>query len=271
MNQQQAENEMGLPAPEGGEVYDAEAEQRIRRISRRSFLWAGATASGTLGGLWAFNKYAPDDGTGTKTVLRRAHQFNEGVARRLFAPNRGNAPEYSVDRAVTPRNNYNGNTPEIDLADWRLHLKGSAGNKEQKLTLADIHALPRVSATTELKCVEGWSVLVNWGGARFRDFAEKYPPPPGTKYVSMRSEPEGWEDDWYYVGLDIESCLHPQTLLAYEMNGKPLNAEHGAPLRLAIPNKYGIKNIKLITQITYEPERPNDYWADRGYDWYAGL
>lgn len=69
----------------------------------------------------------------------------------------------------------------------------------------------------------------------------------------------------------MPSALHPQTLLAYEMNGKPLEAGHGAPLRLAIPVKYGIKNIKRIGSIEYTDERPKDYWAERGYDWYAGL
>jgi DMSO/TMAO reductase YedYZ molybdopterin-dependent catalytic subunit len=74
----------------------------------------------------------------------------------------------------------------------------------------------------------------------------------------------------YYVGLDIESALHPQTLLAYEMNGAPLQPMHGAPLRLAIPVKYGIKNIKRIGTIRYTNVRPADFWAERGYDWYAG-
>ena len=75
----------------------------------------------------------------------------------------------------------------------------------------------------------------------------------------------------YYVGLDIKSALHPQTLLAYEQNGKPLTAEHGAPLRLVIPVKYGIKSIKKIGLIRYTAKEPGDYWAEEGYDWFAGL
>ena len=77
--------------------------------------------------------------------------------------------------------------------------------------------------------------------------------------------------DGYYVGLDMESMLHPQTLLCYEQNGVPLSQEHGAPLRLAIPVKYGVKNIKRIGTIRYSEPRPADYWAERGYDWYVGL
>jgi DMSO/TMAO reductase YedYZ molybdopterin-dependent catalytic subunit len=139
------------------------------------------------------------------------------------------------------------------------------------LSLADLKNLPEVTQTTEFKCVEGWSVIVNWSGARLVDFLKKYPPPPDTQYIAMRSEPEGWESEWYYVGLDMPSCQHPQALLAWQMNGKDLTPEHGAPLRLVLPHKYGTKNIKLITHITYTNERPKDYWADNGYDWYAGL
>jgi DMSO/TMAO reductase YedYZ molybdopterin-dependent catalytic subunit len=73
------------------------------------------------------------------------------------------------------------------------------------------------------------------------------------------------------VGLDMPSALQPQTLLCYEMNGAPLAIENGAPLRLRIPAKYGIKNIKRIGTITYTDQRPADYWAEQGYDWYAGL
>ena len=156
-------------------------------------------------------------------------------------------------------------TPTPDLKDWKLTF----GDKT--LSLADLKTLPEVSQTTELKCVEGWSVVVGWTGVRFVDFLQKYPPPPGANYVALRSEPEGFEDAWYYVGLDLESCRNPQAMLAYGMNGKPLTPEHGAPLRLVVPHKYGIKNIKLITQIAYSDERPDDYWAERGYDWYAGL
>ena len=72
-------------------------------------------------------------------------------------------------------------------------------------------------------------------------------------------------DDGYYVGMNLPSILHPQTLLAYEMNGAPLTLQHGAPLRLVTTTKYGIKQTKRITD-----ERPADYWGERGYDWYSG-
>lgn len=237
--------------------------KELKRLSRRSFLWAGAGVAGSLSLVSLFNHKAKDDGTGIKQVFRTAHLNNEALARTLVAGQ--HAPEFPAALAVEPRNNYHGATPEIDLAAWRL----SYG--DQKISLEELKTLPEVSLTTELKCVEGWSAIVTWSGCRFADFAKKYPPPAGSKYVHLRSEPEGFEDEWYYVGLDIESALHPQTLLAWGMNGQPLTAEHGAPLRLAIPIKYGIKNIKLITHLSYETQRPPDYWAEQGYDYYAGL
>jgi DMSO/TMAO reductase YedYZ molybdopterin-dependent catalytic subunit len=69
----------------------------------------------------------------------------------------------------------------------------------------------------------------------------------------------------------MPSAIHPQSLLAWEMNGKPLEDRHGAPLRLVMPVKYGIKNIKRIGRIAYTNERPADYWAEQGYDYYSGL
>jgi DMSO/TMAO reductase YedYZ molybdopterin-dependent catalytic subunit len=238
-------------------------DKELKRLSRRSFLWAGAGVAGSLSALSLFNHKAKDDGTGIKQVFRTAHLTNEALAQTLVSGR--SAPEFAASQAIEPRNNYHGNTPEVDLGAWRL------SHGEGMISLEELKTLPEVSLTTELKCVEGWSAIVTWTGCRFVDFAKKYPPVQGSKYVALRSEPAGFEDDWYYVGLDIESALHPQTLLAWGMNGEPLTAEHGAPLRLAIPIKYGIKNIKLITHLSYEKARPKDYWAEQGYDYYAGL
>ncbi len=147
------------------------------------------------------------------------------------------------------------------------------------LTLEDIKRLPRVEMTTRLKCIEGWSTIVYWAGARLADFIAAYQPPTRNgsapdvrnrpadlvRYVSLVTP-----DGGYYVGLDMASALHPQTLLCYEMNGAPLTLEHGAPLRLYIPVKYGIKSLKRIGRITFTDTRPADLWAERGYDWYSG-
>ncbi len=146
------------------------------------------------------------------------------------------------------------------------------------LTLKDIKSLPRVEMTTELKCIEGWSIVVSWAGARFSDFLAKFPPATADGSPPDINQPQNFlpfvsmvtPDGSYYVGMDMPSIMHPQTLLCYEMNGAPLTMEHGAPLRLVSPTKYGIKQIKRIGRIAFTAERPADYWAERGYDWYAG-
>lgn len=248
----------------------AEAEARMHRLSRRSFLWAGLATGAAVAGLTAFDKYAPDDNS-AKAPLRRVLRFNEAVAQRLLFSPRHRAREFPRSLATTPRNNYKGETPIVDLSAWRLAVEGLENGAAQQLTLADLADLPRTEQTTELKCIEGWSNVVNWTGVRFVDFARKYPPAPGVRYVALLSEPADYPDERYYVGLYLADCLHPQTLLATHMNGKPLTAAHGAPLRLVLPHKYGIKNIKLITKIAYTKERPTDYWYEQGYDWYASL
>ncbi len=146
------------------------------------------------------------------------------------------------------------------------------------LTMDDIRKLPHVEMVTEFKCVEGWSEIVHWGGARLRDFVAAYPPPGGDgRPVDLAAGNEmaqyvGFDtpDGEYYTGIEPEAALHPQSLLAYELNGKLLTADHGAPLRLVTPLKYGIKQLKQIGRITYSEARPHDYWHEQGYDYYVG-
>ena len=122
-------------------------------------------------------------------------------------------------------------------------------------------------------------MIIHWAGVKFSDFATAYlPQTKSGRSADMINRPDDLfpyvalttPDNGYFVGWDIESILHPQTLLAYEMNGAPLTDEHGAPLRIASPTKYGIKQIKRIGRIEFTSERPRDFWAEQGYDWYAG-
>ncbi len=138
------------------------------------------------------------------------------------------------------------------------------------LTMDDVLQLPRHELVTQFKCIEGWSQVVHWAGVRMADFLELYPPAPVNgkepKYVYMETP-----DGDYYNGYDLHVCRHPQTLLVTEMMGAPLTQNHGAPLRLHMPTKYGYKQIKRIGLISYTSEKPDDYWTELGYDWYAGL
>jgi DMSO/TMAO reductase YedYZ molybdopterin-dependent catalytic subunit len=132
------------------------------------------------------------------------------------------------------------------------------------LTLDDLKKLPRAETITQLKCIEGWSEIAYWGGTRLADFLAAYPPVP-SRYISLQTP-----DASFYTSLDMATARHPQTLLAYEMNGEPLEPLHGAPLRLTTPLKYGYKQLKQIAKLEFTDQMPRDYWVENGYDWYAG-
>lgn len=138
------------------------------------------------------------------------------------------------------------------------------------LTIDDVLKLPRHELVTQFKCIEGWSQIVHWAGVRMADFLEAYPPETidghEPKYVYMETP-----DGDYYNGYDLKALRHPQALLVTEMMGAPLTQNHGAPLRLHLPTKYGYKQIKRIALISYTDDKPDDYWTKLGYDWYAGL
>jgi DMSO/TMAO reductase YedYZ molybdopterin-dependent catalytic subunit len=258
----------------GPPVEEETAKREMFARSRRTFLIGGAAA---LAGLFGW-RWMPDEMK--DTLLRRTFELNERVSQFFYRPSRL-APEFSPDR-ISPRrvNGMIGIDKELDPAGWTLSVGGLFGRPDDLvLTLDDIKALPRTEMITELKCIEGWSVIVQWAGARFSDFAARYMPNTiDGSSPDIANRPEklvpyvsiSTPDNGYFVGWDMPSILHPQTLLAYEMNGEPLLPEHGAPLRLASPTKYGIKLIKRIGRIEFTTGRPRDYWAESGYDWYSG-
>ncbi len=243
---------------------DDAARSEMRRRSRRGFLVGGVAVVAAYGG-WRWLKSA-ETVDGIPAPLRRSHEFNEAWSRAYFDRSRL-AREFPPEPSRIPRVNGGiGMEGDLDQATWRLQVAGSTDDSSAlSLTLDDIRQLPRTEMTTELKCIEGWSDLGHWTGARFADFTDAYAPATHSRYVSLETP-----DGGYYVGLDIESAQHPQTLLCYEMGGQPLTPEHGAPLRLYVPVKYGIKSLKRIGRITFTDERPRDFWAERGYDWYSG-
>ena len=272
-----SENPTPAPAAPAPLAAEADVLAEARRRSRRSFIGLGLAGLAGIGG-WRWLLAQPDD-EGIPRPLRRVLDGNSRLTRAYFRETRL-APEFARSRARAPRENGDvGLDDELDPAAWRLRVRGYGSNKIQEFTLADVRALPRVEMTTELKCIEGWSVVVHWAGARLSDFLARYPlasrsgrpadplnPPADlAPYVSLVTP-----DEKYYVGLDMASALHPQTLLCYEMNGQPLTPAHGAPLRLVTPLKYGIKHLKRIGAIAFADTRPRDYWAELGYDWDAG-
>lgn len=249
------------PAPAEVIDDDAELERDVRRMSRRGFLTM-AIAAGAGYGAWRWLRTRPEE-DGVPWPFRRVLETNEALAMAYFSRGRL-SPTFHPSRITRARVNGNlGLGPQFDPAVWRLHIEGAAA--PASLTIDDLRAFPRREMITELRCIEGWSIIVQWAGVRLADVMQRFPPPAPTPYLAMETPDRG-----YYVGLDMQSAQHPQTLLAYEMNGRPLLPQHGAPLRLAIPVKYGVKNIKRIGTIRYTNVRPADFWGERGYDWYIG-
>jgi DMSO/TMAO reductase YedYZ molybdopterin-dependent catalytic subunit len=257
----------------------AEANRQVslamRARSRRDFLALGLGAVAAFGG-WRWLRTRPRISS-VPYPLRKTLEFNERLAERAFNAGRL-APTYPRALAREPKVNGDvGMTGAVDPATWRLRV--TAPNVAHTLTLDDIRRLPRTEMTFDFKCIEGWSVIVNWAGARFADFASAYRlatrdgSPPDVRHPEALYRYVGLvtPDNGYYVGLDMANALHPQTLLCYEMNGAPLTMGHGAPLRLVTTVNYGIKSLKRIGSIDVSDSRPRDYWAEQGYDWYIGL
>mgnify|MGYP000199154090 CR=1 FL=1 len=238
-------------------------------ITRRNFLSFATLGFGALGGVLGWNWVRKQPSVdGTVAPLRTMLETNGFLNETVLYSNAHLAPEYPRSAAAAePRTNGDvGLDEDIDAGDWKLTITDTKSGKPLELVLADIMALPKTEIVFDFKCVEGWNEIQHWGGVRLSEVFRKYDLPTDFRYVGMATP-----DKAYYVGLDMASALHPQTLLAYESNGQEISFEQGYPLRLIVPVKYGIKNIKRIGSIILTNERPPDYWAEQGYDYHAGL
>ena len=181
------------------------------------------------------------------------------------------AKEYDPAMAAEPRVNgtIGWGDDHPSAAEWVITVR-RPDVPDKRIPLPALAGLPRVDTTNELKCVEGWSQIVRWGGVRFGDFLRAFDllSPAGSPLQDLLLTTPG---GGYSSALDLTNALHPQTLLCDAMNGAPLTEAHGGPIRLVLPIKYGIKNIKWLADIRILTAKPTDYWTRRGYDWYAGL
>ena len=268
----------------------------IRARSRRDFLLLGAGALAAAGGLWwllpdetrqehltprlrewldsAEARLGANRGR-RERFLNKVLTFDDDVAEALYSPTRS-VRTYSKSQVTPLRNNYNGGTPKPDyIPGWTLALSGLASGRVEGLSISDLLGrFPLREQVTRICCVEGWSAIAWWGGPRFADLLDEFPPMPGARWAKLVSSvnvDSNGNPDPYYVSIDIPTARHPQTLLATHFSGRPLPLEHGAPMRLLAPMKLGLKNIKAVTSIAYSVEEPADYWAERGYSKYDGL
>ncbi len=216
---------------------------------------------------WKWLQKQPKE-QGALKPLRKVLDANESVFLRMFN-NTHLAKTYPKSMAV-PRVRVNGNyglDEDFDTGAWNLQLVRSAGDT-LRVSLDEIKKLPKTEIIFDFKCIEGWSQVTHWGGVKFSDFVKHY---GLQEQAQLQFAGLITPDEEYYVGIDMKSMMHPQTLLCYEMNEKPLPMNQGFPLRLIIPVKYGVKHLKRIGSLYFSNQRPPDYWYERGYDYFCGL
>ena len=180
----------------------------------------------------------------------------------------------SEDLALTPGDAFPGyhvapSIPEVP-GDWAL-IVGGLVKTPLRLSLADLRALPRSDARIRHHCVEGWTAVADWGGVAISELA-KLAGAKDTAYVEFRSfDAPSFSSRGYWSSWDRASAFHPQSMIAYQMNGQPLTAKHGAPCRLYGSVKLGYKMVKYLTEISFLDTRTGGYWESQGYEWFAGV
>jgi DMSO/TMAO reductase YedYZ molybdopterin-dependent catalytic subunit len=256
-----------------------------RPISRRSLLRSGSAAGASL-------LLSGCDGVLDSPQMRGALDFGQLMslhAQRLLLSAQPLAREFAV-ADISPDFPLNGTSMPAGFgyfqmmvsgfASWRLTVDGLV-RRPLSLSLAEIKALPARTQITMHSCDEGWSAIGQWTGVPVSELLEACEPMPNVRYIVFHclDELERTRDrsGVYYESLDLFDAFHPQTILAYGMNGGSLPVAHGAPLRLRVERQIGYKNAKYVTRIE-AVERLDQigrgrggFWEDRGYQWYAGL
>jgi DMSO/TMAO reductase YedYZ molybdopterin-dependent catalytic subunit len=238
----------------------------VNGLDRRDFIIRG-------GGLVSLALLAACDSRGPRSadrLLKYAERKNLVVERKLFrhtsmdvvrkgAYDAGNKlPSYFIAPTVPIWD-------ESVRGKWALEVSGLVGNPVH-LTLDDLQRLPQVSNRVNHYCVEGWTAVETWTGVPFTELARLVRADPAARFVDFQSF-----DDDYHESWDIESAMHKQTVVAYGLDGNPLQPAHGAPARVYSPVKLGYKNTKYLTKIVFMPHMNGGYWSDQGYEWYGGV
>jgi DMSO/TMAO reductase YedYZ molybdopterin-dependent catalytic subunit len=199
-----------------------------------------------------------------------AQEFTEADIRQPQRPNGSTAPDDDVYRSLVS----NG------FADWRLEIGGLV-EKPLSLSLAQLQATPSRTQITRHDCVEGWSCIAKWTGVPLSLVLDEAKPKPLARYVvfycmdTIDRDISG--DVKYYESIDLIDARHPQTILAYGLNGKVLPVENGAPLRARVERQLGYKmpkylqRIELVDSFGAIGQGQGGYWEDNGYDWFGGI
>jgi len=206
---------------------------------------------------------------------------------RLVVPRKAMAQEFPASD-LSPQFRSNGtsmpNNPTYmalaarGFADYRLQVGGLV-ERPMTFSLAELRKLPSRAQITRHDCVEGWSAVGKWKGARLSALLEAVHLKPNARYVVFYCADPMEEDSssLYYESVDLEDAFHPQTILAYDLNGTSLPIENGAPLRLRLERQLGYKMAKYVMRLEAVEDfsrirgGKGGYWEDQGYEWYAGI
>jgi DMSO/TMAO reductase YedYZ molybdopterin-dependent catalytic subunit len=162
------------------------------------------------------------------------------------------------------------------FVDWRVTVGGLVV-KPTRFSLADLRAMPSRTQITRHDCVEGWSAIGKWTGVPLGDLMHQVQPSSDARYAVFHCADIDEQGIAYYESMAVEDLYHPQTILAYDLNGKPLDVPHGAPIRLRFERQLGYKHAKYVMGIELVGSLAGigggrgGYWEDQGYEWYAGI
>lgn len=188
------------------------------------------------------------------------------------------SPEFRGNGTLMPNSQAYIAMATKDFRDYRLEVGGLV-EKPMTFSLADIRKFPSRTQITRHDCVEGWSAIGKWKGARLSAVLEAVQLKPKARYIVFHCADPMEEDGSspYYESIDLEDAFHPQTILAYELNDKPLPVQNGAPLRLRLERQLGYKMAKFVMRLEIVEDFSHiaggngGYWEDNGYGWYAGI
>jgi DMSO/TMAO reductase YedYZ molybdopterin-dependent catalytic subunit len=197
---------------------------------------------------------------------RLAQEFGESDISTYFKPN-GNPPPFTIDYMTNAASGW---------PTWRLEVAGLV-KQPAAFTFEELKAMPARTQITRHDCVEGWSAIAKWKGVPLSEIMQKVQPGERARYVVFYCMDTDDDGNAFYESIDLRDAGHPQTILAYEMNDRPLPVPHGAPLRLRVETQLGYKMAKYIRRIEFVEsfkeiaQGKGGYWEDRGYEWYAGI
>lgn len=252
-------------------------------LSRRRFL---ARAFGSMSALALSGCDALSNSEWFPTVLGTGERLTH-AAQRLVASRRAMAQEFT-EADLSPTFRSNGTmmpaSPQYaalaagGFVDYRLEVGGLV-EKPASLSLSDVRALSSRTQITRHDCVEGWSAIGKWKGARLAALLEAVRPTDRARFVVFHCADPKESDgtDPYYESIDMEDAMHAQTIVAYELNDRILPIANGAPLRLRVERQLGYKHAKYVMRIelveSFDRIRAGKggYWEDQGYEWWAGI